>query len=87
MRKYYYDYIIYQNEYPVFSASTIAEIAHYLGCGAETLRVKAADQKAALGKIRETYRYYNEEDECYDYSQLYYHTRKYEIYRFWSSEN
>lgn len=86
MRKHFYNYAIYQNEYPVALCETVSELAFYLGVTTKTIEVNAATYRKQHRQNCKIHEYYDNIDKCYDCSQLYYATKKYEIYRFWSKK-
>ena len=86
MRKYKYSYSIYKNDYPVYICDTTDQLAAYLSLDRESIR-RGALYFRKLNKDKcKVYSYYDEVEKVYDCSQLYYATKRYEIYRFWSYE-
>lgn len=84
MRQYKYSYSIYKNDFPICCCDTIYQVAKYLNLNKHSIKVESVQFRQQNQDRCKIYSYYDNVDKCTDYSQLYYATKNYEVYRFWS---
>lgn len=82
-----YEYAIYKNDFPVFFCENVEQLAIYFNLPLRTIYSYAGRCKRIKKELCQINCFYDEEYNCYDYSQLYFKTKSCEVYRFWSSTN
>lgn len=87
VRNFKYTYIIYQNDFPIYTCESLEGLAKFFKIKPINMRWKTNDFKKRCPEETKIYSYKDELTGLMDYSQKCFANSKLEIYKFWSEKN
>ena len=84
MRNFKFTYVVYENDFPIYTCESLDILADYFKITPKSMRWKTSDYSKRFPKETKVYSYRDEISGLLDCSQKCFANSHIEIYRFWS---